>query len=329
MKTHIWLLALAAAAVLCAWSVSAEVSSQPASAPASTAASQTARLVVLHINDVHGQTQGTAQRGGYARLATVVDDVRTRHRGQASVLLLHAGDEMSRGDELTERTAGEANFAVLNHLKLDAFTPGNGDYYESPSTLAARIAQAQFPVLTANVTAADGKCLARRYVIIDAAPLRVAVLGLCFIKDYSVSMHDVRLGDPVQCAKELVPALRKQADVVVALTHIGLDEDLVLAKQVPGIDLIVGGHSHSLLPKGRAVKNSQGEDVLVVQAGQQLGQLGQVELVAQRQGDSWRITSASASMLPLDDKVQQDAQVKALLARLAERASSRPAAVAP
>ena len=118
---------------------------------------QHVELVLLHVNDIHGQTQehalGKKSVGGYARLATAVADER-RQAAQTLVpapagngatrpadgtptyvLFFHAGDEFSRGDGLTRATLGAANIALLNAIGLDAMTPGNGEYYDGWSNL--------------------------------------------------------------------------------------------------------------------------------------------------------------------------------------------------
>ena len=90
--------------------------------------------------------------GGYARLATLITDIRNSSKAQR-VFLIHAGDILSRGDALTRKTLGGANIELLNHLKFDFWTPGNGDFYDGLKVLADRITQAKFITLTTNVKA--------------------------------------------------------------------------------------------------------------------------------------------------------------------------------
>ena len=144
----------------------AQVPASAGEGPAATAprAASPVELVFLHINDTHGQTQGTGAEGGYTRLATAVQDVRGSSKA-ARVFLLDSGDILSRSDALTRRTLGLANIEVMNYLKFDAFVPGNGDFYDGIEPLQAMIRKARFPVLAANVTLADGSPLARPYVI--------------------------------------------------------------------------------------------------------------------------------------------------------------------
>jgi len=280
---------------------------------------------------VHGQTQprrdGTRSVGGYARLATLVGEIRASSKS-ARVFLVHAGDEFSRGDELTRTTLGAANIAILNHLKFDAWTPGNGDFYDGAATLQARIREAHFPVLAANVKVrATGRPLGRPYVIEQAGPVRVALLGLCFLQPMSDSFEDFRATEPAKTAQELVPELRKQADVVVAMTHLGSWSDRRLAEAVDGIDVIIGGHSHSALASGERARSPSGKEVLICQAGEQLEYLGSVRLRLEKAEGGWRIKEATAQLIPLDEKVKLDPTVTALVARLANE--SAPAVETP
>lgn len=303
--------------------------------PTSTAASQPAdvRLVFLHINDVHGHTQAYQvdgrSTGGYARLATAIQQVRESSKANR-VFFLHAGDELSRGDKLTRATLGGANIAIMNVLKLDAFTPGNGDFYDGLDNLDRLMKQARFPFLSANVTAGLKKApISRPYIIFEAGPVKVAVIGLCFVRTAHPSGWTVGLADPVETARALVPELRKKADIVVALTHIGYEEDVKLAKAVSGIDIIIGAHSHTKLAKGTVVKTPSGGQTIIAQAGDHLRYLGRVDLVltpATQPARNWRIIHSSAGLIDLDQKIKLDPTVTALIARLAT-AASQPSTV--
>jgi len=294
---------------------------------ATAPAGRTVALTILHVNDIHGQTRGSDKGGGYARLATAVE--RARGKEGPPMLLVHAGDEFSRGDELTRRTLGEANVEIMNRLAFDAWTPGNGEFYDGPANLRRRVAQAKFSVLAANVRfASDGKPVGRPYVICRAGPARVALLGLCLVKADHPSASAFRQADPIATAKELVPLLRRQADVVVALTHLGFAADCRLAAQVAGIDLIVGGHSHTVLQSGYRAKGPDGGNVLIVQAGEQLRFLGRADLTLREETGGWRVESAQAGLVPLDKQVGPDPQMDAFVGRL-WAAASRPAVTQP
>jgi len=289
----------------------------------------TVKLTILHVNDTHGQLEPKGNSGGIARLATTLDDIRTACSNQP-VLLLHAGDILSRGDALTRRTRGAANFALMNHLQFDALTPGNGEFYDGVANLRARIAQAKFPVLTANVMLkSTGRRLSEPYVILDAGGVKVAILGLCYVRMGHSSARPLQVEKPIAVAKALVGELRKRADVVVLLTHLGFLDDIKLAAQVPGVDLIVGGHSHNVLPKGHLVQGPDGANALLVQAGDYYRYLGRVDLKLRKSGGSYEIFSAKARLIPLDKHVKLDPTVTAMIARLASPTPRKTKSPAP
>ncbi len=303
----------------------------PASAPASRASSQATsgpvRITILHVNDVHGQLEprnvGGKSIGGYARLSTYADQLR-KDPAAGHVLLVHCGDETSRGDDLTEKSQGAANMAILSALKLDAMTPGNGEFYAGHAPLDKLMKAADFPFLTANVKVRFTEdTLGKPYIIKNVGGARVAFFGLCFIRTQVPSALAFKIEDPVATAKELVPQLRKQADVVIAMTHIGYDDDVKLAKAVDGIDVIIGGHSHSVLEGGRRAKGPSGKEVLICQAGEHLKFCGRVDLEVAPDGRGYKLAKAQATLVPLDEKIKLDPAVTALIAKLS--AASQPA----
>ena len=298
----------------------------PPSPPA--AADQAVAITVLHTNDAHGMleppTASPESPGGYARLATLVADIRKSDKA-ARVFLVDAGDVLSRGDALTQRSLGRANLAVMNRLAYDLWTPGNGDFYDGVPNLQALMGLARFPTLTANVKLrATGDLLGREFVIEKAGPVRVAFFGLCTVNTGASHAAPLEVADAFETASVLVPKLRRQADVVVAVSHLGAPLDLVLATVVPDIDLIVGGHTHTALPNGLRVKGPTGRETLIVQAGAHLASLGEVRLKAGKTGDAWQVVEASASLIPLGADVKPDPAVKALIARLAEETGPAP-----
>jgi 2',3'-cyclic-nucleotide 2'-phosphodiesterase (5'-nucleotidase family) len=296
--------------------------------PQTDAAAGSVAVTILHVNDTHGRTEPYTENGrsigGYARLSTLVHDLRASIPA-AKVFFIHAGDELSRGDDLTRDTLGQANAAVWNYLKLDAYVPGNGDFYDGADALFGMLGRMEFPILAANVSVrATGRPLGRPYVIEKAGPVRIAFLGLCFIKDES--LDEFSLADAEKTALRFVPELRKQADVVVVISHRGALADRQLAAEIAGIDLIIGGHSHTVLPEGVRVPRPDGGETLVVQAGVNMQYLGKVDLRLVKSAAGYRVAESAAAIIPVDDKVRMDPAVTAILARFAEAGAPAPAA---
>ena len=131
---------------------------------------------------------------------------------------------------------------------------------------------ADFPILTANITKEDGGSLLDAYVIIEIAGLRVGIFGLSTpetsYKTHPNNVKGLTFEDPVEAAKEIIEALDDETDIIIALAHLGMDEASVdtsikVAEEVEGIDLIIDGHSHTVLEQGQKVG-----DTLIVSTGE-------------------------------------------------------------
>ncbi len=266
-------------------------------------------VAIAHINDTHSALEATPKRlavrlpeggericrvplGGMARLKTALDAART---DAPQLLTLHAGDAV-QGTLYFNVFGGAAEFDFLNALGFDAMTLGNHEFDRGPAHLAAMLAHARFPILAANLDASAEPELAARlrpYVIRKIAGEKIAIVGLTtpITPRITRDVGRVRFLDPVESLKKIMIELRAHdINKIVVLSHLGYAEDLALAREVPGIDVIVGGHSHSLLgdaailgrlgltPDGPYPTEVRGPDgpVLVVQAwrwGEELGLL--------------------------------------------------------
>jgi len=296
----------------------------------------TAHLVVLHINDTHGALLPEAQAdgstaGGIARVATLARQVRAEAPGQ--VLFLHAGDVLSRGGPLTVESGGLTDLQALEQAGIDAFTPGNGDFYFGLANLL-RISEAVgVPFVHANiarVTVEGSEPVFPSHVILEAAGLRVGVLGLGEVRMEHPSARGLTLRGAAEVARVQIPELRKQTDVLVVLSHLGEIADRLLAASVTGIDLIVGGHSHSKLDQPvRVTHPDTPMDTWIVQAGDLSRFVGRVDLEAERGEAGWRVTRVDGRLLPVDGGVEEAPDIRGFLEghsqRLAEVIAQNPA----
>jgi 2',3'-cyclic-nucleotide 2'-phosphodiesterase (5'-nucleotidase family) len=228
------------------------------------------------------------------------------------VLFVHSGDALSRGGPITSYYGGRADFRALQEAGLDLFVPGNGDFYFGVPNLMAQARAVRFPFLHANIMAdtPDGHVpLFAPYVIERLAGFRIAILAVGVVRMAHPSAQGLVLEDPIEVARTWVPKLRAQADLLVAVTHIGLDADLLLASEVPGIDVIVGGHSHSKLDRPERVGQAW-----IVQTGE-LGQfLGRLDVRLERDSGACRIVRVSGRLLPVDGSVPEAPDIRDLLA---------------
>lgn len=315
--------------LLLAWS--AAIGVQPAGQAASQPTTGPAVMVtLLHINDPHGHlepyTLNGKSVGGYARLATVVQEVREANEA-VRTFLLHAGDELSRGDALTRSTLGKVNVDIMNKIGFDFWTPGNGDFYDGIGVLQGLIQRAKFTVLAANVALQDsGECIAKPYAIEQVGPAKLAFLGLCTVRTQEPSAAGLAVANAMEVAAKLVPKLRGQADVVIVVSHLGYDQDILLANRVAGIDIIIGGHTHTKLPTGTLIRRLDGKAVLICQADEYLTHVGRVEVKLSPQDGRYTVASAAAKLIPLDGQVKLDPAITAIIAR-ASSAASQPAGV--
>jgi 5'-nucleotidase / UDP-sugar diphosphatase len=282
------------------------------------AAARTADLVLLHLNDTHGSLEplesedGTSQ-GGIARLATLVSRIREQEGDR--VLLLHAGDMLSRGDLSTVHYGGEVNIRAMNLVGYDALTPGNGEFYFGFDNLRQHTALAQFPVLYANLVMRETEERPfEPYTIRDVGDIKVGIIGLGMIRENHPSAAPLILHDPVETARELVQELRPRVDLLVALTHIGVSQDSVLARQVPEFDIIIGGHSHTRLDTPRRIPRTHGNgDVVIAQAWDRGRFVGRLDVQMEQDGERYRVNKVDGALLPVDDRLVADDKISRLL----------------
>lgn len=237
-------------------------------------------ISVLYTGDTHGHLKSfyydsAKPVGGVAKRAIFLQD-RRRH-AKMNWLLLDSGDAIS-GTALSDLFQGYIDIEAMNRLGYDAMGLGVHEFDYGVAVLKQRMTEAKFPIVCANVTYADtGKPLAKPYVIVERGGVKIAILGLTTGDlDKRVAPENfagLAITDPIETARTMVPQLKNEAELVFVLTHLGVNEDIRLATQVPGIDLIVGGMSNSELQEGISAL-----DALIVHGGsfgRYVGQLKQ------------------------------------------------------
>ena len=251
------------------------------------------RLVILHVNDTHSQLEPIRSgegvgEGGALERAAFVDSVRLAD-GPENVLLLHAGD-FSQGTSYFSEFRGKVEDQILNALHYDAVTLGNHEFDNGIEELGARLSSLEMPVVVCNYDFSPfeaGKYI-RPYVIVEKAGKKIGIIGvLCGLKDMVAGDIANRIPeyDMIPTVQRYVDEIRPQCDLVIALTHIGFEEhnpgdttDPILAAATRGIDLIIGGHSHTFLEEPYVVKNAVGKKVPIVQVGWKGVRMGQFDV---------------------------------------------------
>ncbi len=242
-------------------------------APASVAAATPLTFTILHTNDFHGQLEPSGSNPGSARVAAVVNGVRTAV-GASNVLLVDAGDEM-QGSLLSNLQQGAPVIATYNAMGYAAATFGNHEFDWGQTVLAARTTQAAYPYVTANIVKNDtGNCATAGWMKPDfaAAPytvqtvngVRVGFIGVTTQEVPTITIASATQGlcfkDPAESILHYYDAMKAASDVVVVLSHLGYPDggygygipvygDQTLAKKLndagKSANLIVGGHSHT------------------------------------------------------------------------------------
>ena len=256
-------------------------------------AQQKTRLVILHTNDTHSQveptdksTLKTSDMGGYARRMGLIEQIRTKEK---NVLLVDAGD-YSQGTPYFNFFNGRVEIDAMNRMGYDAGTLGNHEFDNGIDTLAVVLKNAKFPMVSSNYKLDKTALysLVKPYVIIVRAGLRIGIMALdvnpeslIFDKNYKGLVYL----DPVEKANEVSTLLKKneKCDVIICLSHLGSEStkkevnDFEIARKTRYIDVIIGGHSHSMI-SNTTVKNAAGKPMVIAQMGKSGLYLGEVEL---------------------------------------------------
>ena len=221
------------------------------------------RLTVLHTNDNHGRFwHNHKNQYGMAARKTLIDDIRAEVAAEGGHVLLLSGGDINTGVPESDLQDAIPDFKGMNLIGYDAMAVGNHEFDNPRAILKMQEELAEFPFLSANIIDnSTGKTLFKPYTIFNIDGLRVAVMGLTTDDTPKATsaknVEGLTFKKPVEVAKTLVPELEKKADIIIATTHMGHYDngkhgvnapgDVTLARQVNGIDMIVGGHSQDAL----------------------------------------------------------------------------------
>ncbi len=284
-------------------------------APTALLADEATRLVILHTNDTHSRIDPFPQDGsryaglgGVARRATLVEQVR---RQEPHVLLLDSGD-IFQGTPYFNLFHGEVEFKTMTALRYDAATIGNHDFDNGVDGLARVMPLAGFEMVSANYEVA-GTPLApfvQPYTIRDFGRFRVGIFGLGISFEHLVlpELHEgVTYHDPVEVARATVAELeRKGCNLIVCLSHLGYRyreehriSDVKLASLVPGVHLILGGHTHTFMQQADVIQHRNAPPTYIHQVGWAGIWLGRVDVTFDRTGTPRRLTTSHTVIGPL------------------------------
>ena len=301
------------------------------------------QLNILHINDFHSRVEAinkydstcsSAEEakgeciGGAARLMTAFKQRRDALSGQ-NVLSLNAGDNF-QGSLFYSTLKGKAELDVMNMIGFDAMTVGNHEFDDGESALAPFLDGVKFPVLGANVKTTPASKLGDRIkpsTVVEIGGQKIGIIGVVTTDTMVIANPgpNVSITDDVTAIEAEVPKLKAQGvNKIIALTHVGYRRDLEVIAKIPDIDVVVGGHSHTLLsntdPKAEGpyptwVDNPGGYKVPVVTAASYSKYLGDVVVDFD---DNGVVKSAKGDPILIDKSFAPDATMAAKVAELAK-----------
>lgn len=297
-------------------------------------------LNILHFNDWHSRIEGNNKYestcsaeeetkgeciGGAGRLVTAIAQERKKLEGQ-NVLLLNAGDSF-QGSLFYITYKGTAEEEFLNQIKPDAVTLGNHEFDDGESALVPYLDKAKFPIVSANVVPNDKSGAAGKIkpsIVLEVGGQKIGIVGAVTndTPELASPGPNITIEDDVKSITAEVEKLKAQGvNKIIAVTHIGYRRERDVIAKIPGIDVVVGGHSHSLLsntdPKAEGpyptmVDNPDGSKVPVVQAASYSKYLGEFKVVFD---DNGNVKEASGDPIFLDKSITPD---PAVLARIKE-----------
>ncbi|WP_276498012.1 bifunctional metallophosphatase/5'-nucleotidase [Pontibacter litorisediminis] len=285
--------------------------------PFSAEAAQPITLTILHTNDQHSRIDPFPDdgrkyggMGGMARRASLVEQIR---KEQPNVLLFDCGD-IWQGTPYFNFFGGELEYKLMSQMKYDAATLGNHDFDNGLEGLEKMLPYAEFPFLSANYD--FSKTILKNqfapYKIFEKQGIKIGVFGLGIELAGLVSQNNYRdtvYLDPVATAREMVQELQQnqQCNLVVCLSHLGYKyedgkiDDVTLARQVEGIDLILGGHTHTFLDHPAVIRHASGHETLVNQVGWSGIFLGRLDFSFSKK--TMQKTDVRTALLPVDGPV--------------------------
>lgn len=264
-------------------------------------------LTIMHVNDTHARVDK------FPRLKTAVDTLRAESENH---LLLHAGDVFS-GTLYFTIFEGLADLEMMNAIGFDAMTFGNHEFDKGPEALEKFVKDAQFPFVSANIDFSKDPILNKYFhtTIVEAGEGNsgniypaivkningelVGIFGLTTEDTPSIASpgEHITFLDVKQAAEETVQRLEDLGiNKIIALSHLGYTVEHQLAQEVDGIDVLVGGHSHTELPEGVLVEKD--EPTVIVQSGENLNNLGKVQVTFDENGV---VQDYEATLLPLEN----------------------------
>lgn len=259
-------------------------------------------ITLIHVNDIHGYVEETETNIGYAKIAGYIAGMK---EAKQNVLAIDAGDTFA-GNATASFDQGESIAGIVRTVPFDVMVLGNNDFFLGREQLLKLTDTLDYPSLAGNVTSVAGEAPWSDYTILTTdSGLKIGfVTGTCGVH------ADLEFQDPIERLKEQVAEVRPQADIVIGLLHMGYEDSSgntsqLVAQEVEGIDLIIDGHSHTVLESGAVVNG-----VLIAQTGEYGNHIGVIELSVKDKV----FEHAAAKLLSYEDLADQTEKADTKLA---------------
>ncbi|HNY12735.1 MAG TPA: bifunctional UDP-sugar hydrolase/5'-nucleotidase [Candidatus Wallbacteria bacterium] len=247
--------------------------------------SQINHITFLHTNDTHGfltpyDTEKLPGIGGAAYRSTLINEIRRMNSDAGSnhhTMLVDAGDVLEN-NPMSNFFKGRADIEAMNIMGYEALTFGNHDFGFGMDNFLELEKIAKYPVISANILdRKTGKFLFKPYIVKNFGKLRVAIFGLTshtvFYNSSKEDLDRITFLKPDEAYAKILPEMQEKSDLIIFLSHLGVEEDRVFAKAHQEIAAIIGGHSHTAIEKAEKIGN-----VIIVQAGKYGEYLGRLDL---------------------------------------------------
>jgi 5'-nucleotidase / UDP-sugar diphosphatase len=299
--------------------------------PALSVSAENKELVILYTNDWHGhilpdkdyRTPGEPKplMGGASRLASYLNQARSDAlKNQAGVLLLDAGD-IFHGTPEGNKHKGQAVIEIMNVLKYDAVAVGNHDFSYGPDNLKKLAKNAFFSFLSCNIISSKNSQIPEYlspYVLKEINGLKIGIIGVTtpgtIMMNFYENVAGLEFVKPAMAVSKNISELKKnKVDLIVVLSHLGYEEDKLLAECLPEIDIIIGGHDHMILDPPKII-----QDTIICQAGDNTLRVGQLILTVDT--DTGKITDHENKIVNLYlDQYQPDPKIETLVEKYRDR----------
>jgi 5'-nucleotidase len=288
------------------------------------------KLTIIHTNDVHGAygpydaKADAGFDGGAAREMTVINQIRAEG---GNTILIDAGDRFT-GTLFHQQWRGEDAARIMTAMGYQAMAVGNHEFDNGPEGLARFIGMVKFPLITSDADFSQEPALAGKiqpYTILEVAGEKIGVIGLTPPDTAELSSPGkvTFSSDLAAKVQPIVDDLTKQGiNKIILLTHIGYGVDKELGAKLKNVDVIVGGHSHSLLSNAYAgaegkyptvVQDADGKNVYIVQASSSLKYIGRLDVTWDANGV---VTTASGDTIFLSRYIARDPEIQKIIDEL-------------